>query len=79
MEYGMDSEMYTEQLNHVTDTLLRLYRPSYTYTLGFTSLQRLYKQLKSLLTNFYYCLVRCACLTASDIVVGYIWLAKLNV
>ena len=26
MEYGMDSEMYTEQLNHVTDTLLRLGR-----------------------------------------------------
>ena len=34
---------------------------------------------RSLMTYFYYSLVWYICLAASDIVVGYIWLAKLNV
>ena len=43
-----------------------------------TSLQRLYEQVIADI-YIYYCLVRYVSLAASDIVVGYIWLAKLNV
>ena len=67
--------MYTEQLNHVTDALLSLgwAIPTTAWALncrGYISKSLLY---------FYYCLVWYVCLSASDIMVDYIWLAKLNV
>ena len=69
--------MYIGELNHVTDALLSLGWAIPTTAWALTSLQRLYEQVIAdifvLLPHQY------VYLAASDIVVGYFWLAELNV
>ena len=85
MEYGMEwwngllngRWMYTEQLNHVTSALLSLGWAIHTTAWGLTSLQRLYEQV---VADIFLLLPRLVRMLSCyiDIVVGYIWLAKLN-